>query len=197
MDYLSYTTKDYQLVQRYSLTSVLFYDREYRKVQASMNFRWGIDVQHLHNVFLQPRAGQRSKANSISSQKRGSSNQYPREISLLTYVEISIQTWAATLNSANSSTNALFQAAVKATLQQYMRTKKVDIEVNPLPGLHLPACEEELGDVCDRQFILNGITKNDFEIIDENSCVRPVSCQNPPSSRPNSPLYDKATSQVI
>ena len=55
MDYLSYSTKVYQLVQRFSLASVMLYDREYRKLQGSMNFRWGTDVQHLHTLFLQPR----------------------------------------------------------------------------------------------------------------------------------------------
>ena len=55
MDYLSYTTKVYQLVQRFNLVSVLLYDREYRKLQSSMGFRWGTDVQHLHTLFLQPR----------------------------------------------------------------------------------------------------------------------------------------------
>ncbi|MEW8147758.1 MAG: hypothetical protein AB2788_18585 [Candidatus Thiodiazotropha endolucinida] len=55
MDYLSYTTKIYQLVQRYSLVSVLLYDREYRKLQASLKFRWGTDVQHLSNIHLQAR----------------------------------------------------------------------------------------------------------------------------------------------
>ena len=55
MDYLSYTTKVYQLVQRFSLVSVLLYDREYRRLQSSMGFRWGTDVQHLHTLFLQPR----------------------------------------------------------------------------------------------------------------------------------------------
>lgn len=55
MDYLSYTTKVYQLVQRFSLVSVLLYDREYRKLQATMGYRWGADVQHLHTLFLQPR----------------------------------------------------------------------------------------------------------------------------------------------
>ena len=55
LDYLSYTTKIYQLVQRYSLISVLLYDREYRKLQASLNFRWGTDVQHLSNIHLQVR----------------------------------------------------------------------------------------------------------------------------------------------
>ena len=34
LDYLSHTTKNYQFVQRFNLTSVLQYDREYRKLQA-------------------------------------------------------------------------------------------------------------------------------------------------------------------
>ena len=55
MDYLSYTTKVYQLVQRYSLISVFLFDREYRKLQATMQFRWGTDVQHLSNLHLQAR----------------------------------------------------------------------------------------------------------------------------------------------
>lgn len=55
LDYLSYTTKICQLVQRYSLVSVLLYDREYRKLQCSHEFRWGTDVPHLHSVYLQPR----------------------------------------------------------------------------------------------------------------------------------------------
>ena len=48
--YLSYTTKIYQLVQRFNLPSVLLYDRERRKLQAAMNFRWGTDVQHLNSI---------------------------------------------------------------------------------------------------------------------------------------------------
>lgn len=55
MDCLSYSTKIYQLVQKCSLPSVLLYDREYRQLQASMEFRWGTDVQHLHTLHLQPR----------------------------------------------------------------------------------------------------------------------------------------------
>ena len=55
MDYLSYTTKIYQLVQRFSLVSVMLYDREYRKLQAGLKFRWGTDVQHLSNIHLQAR----------------------------------------------------------------------------------------------------------------------------------------------
>ncbi len=71
MDYLSYTTKVYQLVQRFSLVSVFQYDREYRKMQAEMGFRWGTDVQHLHTLCLQPRERQLAqngkKGQSLSS----------------------------------------------------------------------------------------------------------------------------------
>ena len=55
LDYLSYTTKVCQLVQRFNLVSVLLYDREYRKLQCAHEFRWGTDVPHLHSVYLQPR----------------------------------------------------------------------------------------------------------------------------------------------
>ena len=50
LDYLSYTTKICQLVQRYNLVSVLLYDREYRKLQCAHDFRWGTDVPHLHSI---------------------------------------------------------------------------------------------------------------------------------------------------
>ena len=55
LDYLSYTTKICQLVQRYNSVSVLLYVREYRKLQCAREFRWGTDVPHLHSVYLQPR----------------------------------------------------------------------------------------------------------------------------------------------
>ncbi|MCG8113587.1 MAG: hypothetical protein N0E59_22785, partial [Candidatus Thiodiazotropha taylori] len=77
MDYLSYTTKIYQLVQRYTLVSVLFYDREYRKLQTSLNFRWGTDIQHLSNVHLQARdrpvvqGSQQKKSQSQFNQGKG------------------------------------------------------------------------------------------------------------------------------
>ena len=54
LDYLSYTTKVCQLVQRFNLVSVLLYDREYRKLQCAHEFRWGTYVPHLHSVYLQP-----------------------------------------------------------------------------------------------------------------------------------------------
>ena len=55
LDYLSYTTKICQLVQKFNLVSVLMYDREYRKLQATHHFRWGTDIPHLHSVHLQAR----------------------------------------------------------------------------------------------------------------------------------------------
>ena len=55
IDYLSYTTKVYQLTQRYENVSVYLYDREYRKLQASHGFRWGTDIPHLHVTQLVPR----------------------------------------------------------------------------------------------------------------------------------------------
>lgn len=66
MDYLSYTTKVYQLVQRYNLISVFLYDREYRKLQASEGFRWGTDVQHLHQLNLQPREKTQSTHSQVT-----------------------------------------------------------------------------------------------------------------------------------
>ena len=65
-----------------------------------------------------------------------------------------------------------------------------------MPGLRLTAWEEELGNDFDRQFILNGI-ENGFDIIDVDADITPVTCQNHPSAKPNSPLYDKATAQVL
>lgn len=65
-----------------------------------------------------------------------------------------------------------------------------------MPGLNLTAWEEELHDDPDKEFILDGI-KNGFDIIDPESDVFPVTCANHPSARPNSPLYAKASNQVL
>lgn len=67
LDYLSYTTKVCQLVQRYTLVSVLMYDREYRQLQARHGFRWGTDVPHFHTIHLQPRPTHPSQPSARSS----------------------------------------------------------------------------------------------------------------------------------
>ena len=71
MDYLLYTTKFYQLVQKYSLVSFLLYDREYRQLQSSMGYRWGTDVNHLHTLHLQPGDNPIKQVQQSHSQKRG------------------------------------------------------------------------------------------------------------------------------
>ncbi len=58
MDYLSYTTRIYQLFQRYDAVSVFYYDREYRKLQSQLAFRWGTEVTHLQALWL--KEGQRT-----------------------------------------------------------------------------------------------------------------------------------------
>ena len=77
MDSLSYTTKVYQLVQRFSLVSVLLFDREYRKLQASMGFRWGTDVQHLHTLFLQARSQPSAQASQQVKKGANANGQKP------------------------------------------------------------------------------------------------------------------------
>lgn len=74
--------------------------------------------------------------------------------------------------------------------------KKLGIEVRPLPGLNLEAWTEELENDPDQSFILDGI-KNGFNIIDHDSQVEAVTCPNHPSARPGSPLYEKASKQVL
>ena len=58
LDYLSYSTKVYELTQRYENTSVylILYDRcEYRKLQACHGFRWGTDIPPLQTIRRVPR----------------------------------------------------------------------------------------------------------------------------------------------
>ena len=77
MDYLSYTTKVYQLVQWFSLVSVLLTDREYRKLQASMGFRWGTDVQHLYTLFLQAHSQPSAQASQQVKKGANANGQKP------------------------------------------------------------------------------------------------------------------------
>lgn len=51
-DYLSYTAKVGELACRFTWTSVLVYDNEYRQQQAAASFRWGSDSQHLSTTLL-------------------------------------------------------------------------------------------------------------------------------------------------
>ena len=55
-DYLSYTSHIYSLIGSHEVTSVYFYDREYRRLQADHKFRWGTAIGHLAPSFLRLRA---------------------------------------------------------------------------------------------------------------------------------------------
>ncbi|CAC5393939.1 unnamed protein product [Mytilus coruscus] len=55
MDYLSYTMRVYLFLSSCELVSVLFFYREYRRLQKQHQFRWGTDIPHLHSVLLRPK----------------------------------------------------------------------------------------------------------------------------------------------
>lgn len=76
-------------------------------------------------------------------------------------------------------------------------SKKLDrVSANTPDGLCLSAWEEVLQDDFDRDFILNGNKKWVF-MFDEEALPAPVECGNQKSAQPGSPLYEKATSQVL
>lgn len=77
LDYLSYTMRIYQLISTCELSSVLFFDREYRKMQKQHKFRWATDVPHLHSVFLRPKPQSYAP---VSSQKFANVQQKPHSI---------------------------------------------------------------------------------------------------------------------
>lgn len=55
VDYLAYTAKLGEMASRYTWSSVLAYDHQYRVSQAAYGFRWGSDSQHLAMVALRER----------------------------------------------------------------------------------------------------------------------------------------------
>jgi len=61
LDYLAYTAKVGEMATRYTWSSVLTYDHQYRQSQAAYGFRWGSDSQHLALVALKERAGDGQK----------------------------------------------------------------------------------------------------------------------------------------
>ena len=74
MDYLSYTTRVYQLFATQESQSVFLYDREYRKHQFLHKFRWGTDVSHIMTVCLRPKALQAPGNNLQKSQRLGTNS---------------------------------------------------------------------------------------------------------------------------
>jgi hypothetical protein len=58
LDYVAYTAKIGEMATRFTWTSVLQYDDQYRASQAAFKFRWGSDCQHLALVALRERQKQ-------------------------------------------------------------------------------------------------------------------------------------------
>ena len=52
LNYLAYTDKISQLANRFTWTSVLLFDRQYRQLQAVHKFPWGSDIPHLTTITL-------------------------------------------------------------------------------------------------------------------------------------------------
>ncbi|CAC5380696.1 unnamed protein product [Mytilus coruscus] len=76
MDYLSYTMRVYLFLSSCELVSVLFFDREYRRLQKQHQFRWGTDIPHLHSVFFRPKflQGKYSRTTPQTQGSKGMSN---------------------------------------------------------------------------------------------------------------------------
>ena len=95
-DYLSYTVKFAELLEQHTLSSVVLYRNEYRKLQHKYGFRWRSDFQHLHTRFLikrQPTGSSASTQFKLSEDMgRGAEwnslniifTQWKNELSLLT-----------------------------------------------------------------------------------------------------------------
>ena len=115
LDYLSYTTKVCQLVQRYTLISVLLYDREYRQLQARHEFRWGTDVPHLHTMHLQTRTSRPAqpapgRANT-GIQRNVTSTGQNVTLDGRWFANYLTLGWAVTIKSANLYINVHIQVA--------------------------------------------------------------------------------------
>jgi len=50
--YLAYTVKIFRLGESFMWETVLEYERQYRELQTSLKFEWGMDCPHLHQVAL-------------------------------------------------------------------------------------------------------------------------------------------------
>ena len=55
-NYLAYTAKIHQHAIRCTWSSIMIYDKEYRQLQATEGFPWGMDNIHLQTVYLREKA---------------------------------------------------------------------------------------------------------------------------------------------
>ena len=75
LDYLAYTVKIGQLGERFEWPTVLFYDRQYRELQAQLGFQWATDNPHLHRVYLKEKpVGKQNQGRSKGSNQTARQN---------------------------------------------------------------------------------------------------------------------------
>ena len=68
LDYLAYTTKVGELATKFTWSSVIQYDDDYRSLQQQYGFRWGSDTPHLSTLNLELRGkAQKAKKEPIKA----------------------------------------------------------------------------------------------------------------------------------
>lgn len=88
-DYMSYSAKIGDLGSRFTWSSVMIYDDEFREIQHKHGFRWGSDSEHLTTVSLKEREKSSSSANS-SGVFKGSAKKPERKYYCSKYNEGSV-----------------------------------------------------------------------------------------------------------
>ena len=68
--YLAYTIKIMELSNRYQWVSILKYDDEFRHLQATYNYPWSFDSNHLHTVILEPKRTNPANPNRTPSNQQ-------------------------------------------------------------------------------------------------------------------------------
>ena len=187
------------MLQRYDITSVFLYDREYRRLQARNGFRWRTEVGHLQSIWL--REGQQQparnsatiKAAQTATKAKGPMTTNGRTLCKMyntkagcSYVDCK---FAHTCSRYGCEQEHC--AAVAHDL-----SKKLGITISPNPGLILEAWKKELVVDTDKKFLLNGI-EHGFDIVDTDADPMPAEVDNNKSAQCHSPLYDKASQQVL
>ena len=71
LDYLSYTAKIGELATRYTWSSVIQFDDDYRRRQAEFGFRWGSDSPHSSQLLLRERDARNKQQRRQEKQQPG------------------------------------------------------------------------------------------------------------------------------
>ena len=69
---LAYTAKIHQHAIRCTLASIMIYDREYRQLQATEGFPWGLDNIHLQTIYLREKTANNSQSHHQNNKNKSS-----------------------------------------------------------------------------------------------------------------------------